>query len=182
MDLTGFTDPYVLYSRWFYNEFGPYEIDDTLKILVSNGVTTVEIDKVGKDPSTFFQWVQKSIRLQDFIPITTTMQFFFRTHDFDPDANITEAGLDRFMVIEAADLGLEEIKEVLVLYPNPVSDKLFVKELKENTNYVLLDLNGKIVMEGQLTVLNPSIEMFLINNGIYFLRFDKHVYKVVKKE
>ncbi len=180
MDLTGYNDPFVIYSRWFYNNYGPFTPDDTLRISVSNGTASVEIDKIGRDPSTFFQWVEKRIRLEDFITVTSTMQFFFRADDFDPGINITEAGLDKFMIVNIEELNVEELEAVFVVYPNPTNSFINVKGLKNDANYSLIDTKGKPVQEGIISFANPSIDIRSLNNGFYFMQLNGEVYKVNK--
>ena len=180
MDLTGYNDPFVIYSRWFYNNYGPFTPDDTLRISVSNGTASVEIDKIGRDPSTFFQWVEKRIRLEDFITVTSTMQFFFRADDFDPGINITEAGLDKFMIVNIEELNVEELETVFIVYPNPTNSFINVKGLKNDANYSLIDTKGKPVQEGIISFANPSIDIRSLNNGFYFMQLNGEVYKVNK--
>ena len=180
MDLTGYNDPFVIYSRWFYNNYGPFTPDDTLRISVSNGTASVEIDKIGRDPSTFFQWVEKRIRLEDFITVTSTMQFFFRADDFDPGINITEAGLDKFMIINIEELNVEELETVFIVYPNPTNSFINVKGLKNDADYSLIDIKGKPVQEGIISFANPSIDIRNLNNGFYFMQLNGEVYKVNK--
>ena len=180
MDLTGYNDPSVIYSRWFYNNFGPFTPDDTLRISVSNGTASVEIDKIGRDPSTFFQWVEKRIRLEDYITVTSTMQFFFRTGDFDPIINITEAGLDKFMIVNIEELNIEELEAVFIVYPNPTNSFINVKGLKNDADYSLIDIKGKPVQEGIISFANPSIDIRNLNNGFYFMQLNGEVYKVNK--
>ena len=180
MDLTGYNDPFVIYSRWFYNNYGPFTPDDTLRISVSNGTASVEIDKIGRDPSTFFQWVEKRIRLEDFITVTSTMQFFFRADDFDPGINITEAGLDKFMIVNIEELNVEELETVFIVYPNPTNSFINVKGLKNDADYSLIDIKGKPVQEGIISFANPSIDIRSLNNGFYFMQLNGEVYKVNK--
>ena len=180
MDLTGYNDPFVIYSRWFYNNYGPFTPDDTLRISVSNGTASVEIDKIGRDPSTFFQWVEKRIRLEDFITVTSTMQFFFRADDFDPGINITEAGLDKFMIVNIEELNVEELETVFIVYPNPTNSFINVKGLKNDADYSLIDIKGKPVQEGIISFANPSIDIRNLNNGFYFMQLNGEVYKVNK--
>lgn len=180
MDLTGYTEPYVNYSRWFYNEFGPGNIDDTLRVSVSNGTQTVEIDKIGKDPGTFFQWVIMSIRLSDHISITSTMQFFFHTSDLDPHPNITEAGLDKFYIVEEAELGVIEQEVIYSIYPNPFDHKLVIDGIQTSTDYTLVSSQGRVVDRGVLLPNQNELMTTEFKSGIYFLHLDEKVYKVIK--
>tara|TARA_R110002072_G_scaffold192413_2_gene349452 strand:- start:15210 stop:17546 length:2337 start_codon:yes stop_codon:yes gene_type:complete len=181
MDLSSYVEPYVNYSRWFYNEFGAAAKDDTLRVLVSNGAVTVEIDKIGKDPATWDQWTEKSIRLEDFITITSTMQFFFRTSDLDPVVNITEAGLDHFFIANAAELGLEELESNYIIYPNPASESIRIEGIDSPTNYILLDLKGTKILEGSISSSEELIYLRTLQNGMYFLQIQNKATKVIKE-
>ncbi len=180
MDLTGYTEPYVNYSRWFYNEFGPAAIDDTLRVSVSNGTQTVEIDKIGKDPATFYQWVDMSIRLSDYITITSTMQFFFETSDEDPNPNITEAGLDKFYIVEEVELALNELDVVYKVYPNPFNHKIIVEGIHTSVDYRVFSSEGQLVGQGVLSAQQNEVETSAFKSGIYFLHLNEKVHKVIK--
>ena len=179
-DLTSYTDPYLFYSRWFYNEYGPALIDDTLRILISNGTDVVELDKIGKDPSTWGMWTEKSFRISDFITLTSTMQLFVKTSDFDPDINITEAGFDRFRIGESSELGLVEKSNELVIYPNPSSGIFNVEGGQGSQSYQILSWSGEVVQEGELNTTESEIDLRSVINGVYFLRINNRVFKVIK--
>ena len=61
-------------------------------------------------------------------------------------------------------------------YPNPTSGVLFIQN--NNEHWVLTDVNGKIIKEGT----SDSIEMSVLNAGIYFISFDnKPAEKIIKQ-
>ncbi len=180
-DLTTYTDPYLNYSRWFYNEFGPNLIDDTLRILISNGTDMVEVDKVGKDPSSWNMWTQKTIRILDYLPLSSTMQVFVKTSDYDPDFNITEAGFDRFAVVESSEVGLDVLGLSFVIYPNPSNGVYSVRGIVGLQSYLIFDLNGKLIKEGELTSSESDIDLSTFVGGVYFLKMNNSTYKIIKK-
>jgi transforming growth factor-beta-induced protein len=61
----------------------------------------------------------------------------------------------------------ENVNEKIMVYPNPFEDYLTVS-VKENTSYMLSDVNGKILKTGSLTV-NENIDLSELNSGSYFL-------------
>jgi len=61
----------------------------------------------------------------------------------------------------------ENVNDKIVVYPNPFEDYLNVS-VKENTSYMLSDVNGKILKTGSLTV-NENIDLSELNSGSYFL-------------
>ncbi len=182
MDLTGYTEPYVNYSRWFYNEHGPGLIDDTLRVSVSNGIQTVEIDKIGKDPATFFQWIPVSIRLSDHIAITSNMQFFFQTSDEEPNGNITEAGLDKFYILEEAELAINEQELNYAVYPNPFDHQLVIEGVQSEVAYRIFSAEGQLVDHGKLSATQHAIATSTFKTGIYFIHLNEKVFKVIKMD
>jgi Secretion system C-terminal sorting domain len=64
----------------------------------------------------------------------------------------------------------QDQKDTIFAYPNPVSNKLFVDyDTKENCNYEILDVNGKIVLKGQLNN-SKSISLDKLQKGFYFMK------------
>lgn len=183
MDLTGYADPYVNYERWFYNFHGPNPPpDDTLEVSVSNGLTTVIIEQTDGDPANFFSWHEVSLRIQDFIPITSTMQFFFKTSDISPQVNITEAGVDHFFIAEAAELGVDELEAILSVYPNPVGNELTIEGVETHQDYIMVAPNGNVVLMGSVSELEQTINVSQLNQGVYFLMISNEVIKIVKTQ
>lgn len=183
-DMTGMSDPHVYYERWFYCYYGQTPFNDTLKVILSNGSDFVEIDAQGSDESLFEQWVPVSVKVNDFITPTSTMQLFISTSDFFSYSNITEAGFDNFRVSEGDILSIDEQKDELIshtVYPNPFNDKLTIEGEYEGDIF-LFDLNGKIMKvetstSGNLTIINTD----RLTNGIYVLQIGTEKYKVIKQ-
>ena len=180
IDLSGYADPYVNYSRWFYNFYGPLAVDDTLRVMISNGTQIVEIDKIGSIGNVPGQWVEKSIRISDYISLTNTMQFFFNTSDEDPNINITEAALDRFYIVEDFELGLNELKVEIQVYPNPVQNILTVESSLLNIPYQIISIEGTIVGRGYVNSESTTIDLGHLKNGVYFLSINDEVHKIIK--
>ncbi len=75
-------------------------------------------------------------------------------------------------------------KEELSLYPNPVQDKLEIKNLTENTDKILIiDMQGKTILEQAVpantreTVLNTTV----LEEGIYIIKAGDKIQKFIKK-
>ncbi|MDG1148413.1 MAG: choice-of-anchor B family protein [Crocinitomicaceae bacterium] len=181
IDLTGYIDPYVNYERWFYNFHGPVSPpDDVLEISVSNGLTTVVLEYVDGDTANFFNWHEVSIRLQDYISITSTMQFFFKTSDISPQVNITEAGVDHFFIAEASDLGFDELDYAVLVYPNPVVHELMITGGRPNQVYAIVKPDGGEVLSGCMSGSEEVIDVSFLSEGVYFLRTSSEVFKIIK--
>jgi len=181
MDLTTYTDPYVHFSRWFYNQHGTEPLD-SLRVTVSNGTMLAEIDVVGSDENVFFQWVDKNIRIEDYVPVTSTMQFFFRTSDFGGSDNITEAAIDHFYIVDEAELSTEE-QEItsITVYPNPSGAIVNVSGLKENAEYELFDIQGNIIIKGVLNSSDSRIDLVNASDGVYFLHIENKMIKILRQ-
>jgi choice-of-anchor B domain-containing protein len=180
IDLSTFSDPYVNYVRWFYTMFGPQAPDDSMYVSISNGTDIVQIDVVGDEPTTFGAWQPVNVRIADFISITSTMQFIFRTDDFDPFINITEAGLDLFFINEGIVSVDEIIQERIAVYPNPTNGNFDVINLSKVESYYLISTSGKIVNEGELSPNASTVNMTGLDSGMYFLNISGQVVKIFK--
>lgn len=178
MDLTSIAEPYVHYERWFYNNFGPGNVDDTLYIVVSNGIDEVTIDKVGQDIPNFGQWVSKTIKLSDFINITEFMQFSFVTGDLF-DGNITEAALDHFMILEETEVSTEELTfNKLRAYPVPFNNELNLEGLEHDSYFEIHDMRGRVVRNGYYT---GTLKTDMLRSGMYVLKAAGETLKIVKQ-
>ncbi|MFK7786453.1 MAG: carboxypeptidase regulatory-like domain-containing protein, partial [Crocinitomicaceae bacterium] len=180
MDLTSYGDPQVNYARWFYTQFGPNQPDDSLRVIASNGVVTAQIDIIGEEPSTFGDWQYVNLRLQDYITITPTMQFFFRTSDLDPDINITEAALDLFFISEYT-VGLDELsKTEIKAYPNPTNGTVRLTNIESQQEYTVLNMNGQMILEGSVSPNSTEILIDSVESGVYFVHISNQIVKIFK--
>jgi len=79
--------------------------------------------------------------------------------------------------------GFTEAKEVdFVLYPNPVTNALYIRTLEQTTNYQIVNAQGKIITFGDLissAVTNISFEDY--PTGIYFVTVGSTTYKIIKE-
>lgn len=183
-DATNLNDPHIYYERWFYNFHGYEPFNDTLRVVLSNGTNFAEVDLQGSNVEEFDKWIPVSIRMEDFMTPTSTMQLFISTSDFSATENITDAGLDNFRVSEGSILNQEAISkasEEFNVYPNPFKNSLQIIGEEVNTVY-LFDLNGKRIdvevdfQDDKATVFTESL-----NKGIYIIQINGVIrHKVVK--
>ncbi len=178
MDLTTYTNPHINFSRWFFCLHGNPP-DDTLKVIVSNGITSVVIDQTGSNSAEFYQWIPKSIRLLDYITPTSSMQVSFRVSDEDGNVNITEAGIDYFHVSNASVLEIEEQTKAIEIYPNPVQNILKINGANQGDSYQLYDLNGRILKQGEMDE-QFTLDLSFLQNGTYFIALGNRKIKVIK--
>ncbi len=62
---------------------------------------------------------------------------------------------------------LENSESELEIYPNPVSDKLYIKTRDEILNVALFDINGRII---DSTLINNTISFSNFSNGVYLIK------------
>ena len=175
-----YADPQVNYARWFYTYFGPNTPDDSLRVTVSNGSTVAQIDIIGEDVPTFGAWQYVNIRLQDYISITSTMQFFFHTSDFDPDVNITEAGVDAFFINESV-VGLDELSKTEIrVFPNPTDGLLELTNIESEQDYQVVNTNGQVILSGTVDPNSTIIRLDSVQSGLYFIHVSNQIVKIFK--
>tara|TARA_B100000508_G_scaffold91658_2_gene71469 strand:+ start:34338 stop:36695 length:2358 start_codon:yes stop_codon:yes gene_type:complete len=188
-DITGMNDPYINYQRWFFNFYGAQPFNDTLRVVLSNGTDFVEIDKIGSEPSTFDQWIPVSVRVNDYITPTATMQLFFSTSDYDSHVNIVDAAIDLFEVSEGsiADIEEETTFSDMLVRPNPFTNKFTITNsaLTEESNIQLLDAQGKRISIDVSIAGDEAIAIVTISDeaasGLYFLNVGTEVVKLIKE-
>lgn len=185
-DLTTYTTPYIHFSRWFFNYYGPNPPDDTLKIYLSNGFSTVLIDSQTSNPDLFFKWIDKVVNVNDVIFKTNNMTLTIVASDLHPTYNIVEAGFDFFYVENESHLTLEEMNSnaTIDLYPNPVNDYLFLANYHSIQAWGIYDLSGQAIKTGVVDkqTFDFKIDCSDLMQGIYFLRIDdKKVSKFIKQ-
>jgi len=100
-DLTGYANPYLSYYKWFFNNGGAGgPANDSLKVLISNGIDEVLIDlEEGLTPFAF--WTYQELKIADFITPTSNMQVSFVTGDLAATGHIVEAAIDVFYVFDS---------------------------------------------------------------------------------
>lgn len=106
------------------------------------------------------------------------MQFSFVTGDI-LDPNITEAGLDHFMIIEESAISVEELSaEKLKAYPVPFTNELSINGLNYDAYFQILDMNGRAVIEGNYTGM---LKTDALRPGMYILKAAGQTLKIVKQ-
>jgi hypothetical protein len=65
----------------------------------------------------------------------------------------------------------------IILYPNPVSDFLYLKNAEQTDNIKILSALGIIVLEGDY---KDKIDLSSLNSGLYFLKAGNQIIKFIK--
>lgn len=107
---------------------------------------------------------------------------FCDTLGVDSTGNLIYKNSSSFVlkVLDPATIGIKENRmENFKVYPNPVSDRLTVEasaQLTESVSWVMVDLNGRAVMQGQWKDANAGeklqMELSALPAGIYILKLN----------
>ncbi len=175
-DLLTYTDPYVNYYYWFFNDGGQGNPDDQLTIRLSNGIQTVTLETIDASKSAS-QWTFSNFRVLDYIAPTNTMQFSIETSDQSGTGHLVEAGLDLFQVVDSIPSALPAFvldDEKLFIYPNPAQTVLNILFETQTENYTVLitDVSGKILRSEQFAGNEKTAQMDVreLPDGVYFIK------------
>jgi len=102
-NLSTYNDPFIDYSRWFFNEGGNTAPDDELVVEISNnnGATYVNVETIVDGDPNEGQWTNNNFRVLNFITLTANMKLRFRSSDLG-DGHLVEAGVDGFCVTDSS--------------------------------------------------------------------------------
>lgn len=189
MDLTGYTDPYLRYSRWFYD--GGTAPDDNMTVKINSGATTVTVENITSLDAPTNSWTQKTFRILDFIALGSNMRVLIDVNELPTStSNVVEGGLDRFEVLERTELAVEDKTSDIFhfsVYPNPTSGVLFVNYATGNNEKTLLKVMNLLGEELYSKELHHSpqgvsqIDLAAQAQGIYFVRLQTaHSEKTLK--
>jgi choice-of-anchor B domain-containing protein len=177
-DLTGYADPHINFTSWFYNQHGYLPLNDTLKFYLFDGTTIELIEKKYHDNTNQSHWVPNSIRVSDFMVPNSTMQLIVTLSDELATENVTEGGIDNFSITDFSLLNLDN-KEVekIVLYPNPSDGLIHITGADEGV-LILYDSTGRMVVT---RVISEQISISELEPGIYFVEINANGSKELTK-
>ncbi len=181
MDLTGLSNPHINFANAFYCFYGPGFVDDTLKIILSNGTDQVVIDQIGGPQDELMSYLYKSIPISGLIPINSTMQVSVYISDFTPNNNVTEAAFDHFSVTDFSTNELPEIESKSYrIYPNPSSDYFIIDGIIEEVNFQLFTAEGTLLFDSYLSEKNNQLDISTLPKGLYVMAIGNQILKVMK--
>lgn len=179
-DATQYSDPWIGYERWFFNYVGQGPPNDTLKIMLTDGIDTVIAESITVDNTPTSQWVSSGFQISAFMVPSPSMQIIFYTEDdWNMGANYLEAAVDRFYISEGNQLGLaEQAQENMSWksYPNPSNGFIhfWFDDVKSSSHQVkIFDLSGKCLKNLNIPFSGYGIQLDL-SPGIYFLTSENY--------
>lgn len=174
-DITGWSNPTLNYTRWFYNAGGTGTPNDSLNIYLSNGLTTVLVESV-THTSLMSTWVQKSYLISSLITPTANMRVIVRAADASP-GHITEAGFDNFFVTPGSGIHENNFENTSVsVYPNPFSNETSISyelknKLSADAKIIVTDVTGKKVAVYGVTQAKGVVSVTpSLGSGVYFVK------------
>jgi len=177
-DLSTHPSPYLYFESWFFCQYGPGLIDDTMKVFLSNGISQVLLQQL--IPSGFtVNWQPSGYYIPDFITPTANMQLLVTTADLG-DINVTEGGFDLFMITDHSVLATPAMSETkLQVFPNPTSNWLNVV-VASVSDYRIFTPTGMVVQQGTVSSESAVLEMTHLANGVYFIQVGEAVIRFIK--
>jgi len=123
---------------------------------------------------TSYQWLNCAT---NFSPIVgATNQSFTAITNGIYAVQITQGsctGISECTTISNVSL-LEENKNEVMIFPNPSSDIITIStNLKEATNYELIDAQGRIVMQGIFNEAKAILNLEALNPGTFFIKIER---------
>lgn len=177
-DLTGYTNPYVTFTRWFYNGGGSGAPNDSLTVTINNGTTSAGLDTVRFVMPDNSSWVTKSFKVSDYLTPTANMNLVVRIVD-KTSGHVVEGGFDHFMVTEGIpQVGISEKGSdsyMISVYPNPFTVETTVAyeintAFSKNTVINISDISGRIIQTIQLNSAKGNVILDqTLSSGIYFV-------------
>jgi choice-of-anchor B domain-containing protein len=104
IDVTGMTDPWISYWRWYSNGKGNAPHEDVFVVDVSGQGgqvgTWVEVESVGPTgPETKGGWIRHQFRVANYVTPSTNLKIRFVASDYNSDS-LVEAAIDELEVVE----------------------------------------------------------------------------------
>ena len=178
-DLSTYTDPHVNFVRFFFNYFGPNQVNDSMKVYLSNGTQTELIDFIGPNINQS-EWQVVSKRVLNFLTPTSSMQLIVKVSDDIANINITDAAFDFFTVTNQSILGVVEQISDFELYPNPVLDQLTIQSSTEGV-VSIYTIDGLCLGIYQINEENTTIDLSSFASGIYLIQNGETTFRVLKQ-
>ena len=91
---------------------------------------------------------------------------YYRLKMIDPQGNIS------YSAIRIVDM-MGDNSDRIFIYPNPVTDKLFVQSGEKVVSYEIIDASGRLVRKQNAGTNHLQVDGSLLNRGIYYIKLIK---------
>jgi len=151
-DGTIYLNPTLSYYRRYLCVNGTGSPNDTMRISINNGSSTVRVETVGPNDPTNGNWIQHSVLLSSLITVTSTMTLIVGVEDESP-GNIVEGALDQFEITGQLINSVPNIvgQTSISAYPNPFNNTVSIDynliSYNSSTKLIVRDVLGKIIIE-----------------------------------
>ena len=151
----------------------PDDIDATIS-LVGASITASNVEADG------YQWMNCDLNepIQD-----ATESSYTPTENGSYAVVISEGACSKTSVCyDIQNVGLEEQETVtqINLYPNPNNGTFYLDNLTEQTDYIVLDVQGKVVLTDQVNNGKTKVDLSKLGEGIYYIKINDETLKVIK--
>ncbi|MBL4705191.1 MAG: choice-of-anchor B family protein [Flavobacteriales bacterium] len=173
MDLSGYVNPYLNFSRYWNNSGGGFGStrNDSLTVIINDGTNDYVIDYyVEADNDN--AWTALSYRIKDVVALTSTMTITFHTEDESP-GHLVEASIDGFLISDSTATDLEDpingtTLVELIMYPNPSSGLITMSSNGANIlSYEVLTIAGQLVEAKSGLNTNTTSYQLPEESGVY---------------
>jgi len=138
------------------------------------------------DPGTFLAYDSVFLLEYPFFQIMMITQLeVIDEHSFAIEIG-KDYGFFSIKIIDTEETGIEPVSPLdrVEIYPNPASDKIFIKGLLTNTRISIFDLNGRMMEAAERTGGSTEIVLDGYKPGIYLVKITEvndHYPEVIKK-
>ncbi|HTL81857.1 MAG TPA: choice-of-anchor B family protein [Bacteroidia bacterium] len=177
MDLSAYNDPWIHYYRWFFNNGGAGNPNDSLIIKLTNGTTTVNLEVVTASTANNSTWVHKSYRVSQYMAPSANMHLLVYTADQQVTGHIVEAGFDNFFVADSLNgISSMTVQNGMDVYPNPFNGTTTLHYTlssapEANAHIEVMDVTGRMVSSFRINSAEGYETLGAdLNDGIYYVR------------
>jgi hypothetical protein len=145
---------------------------------LSNGTTTVTIEKVSASSANNSSWVARSYRINSFITPSANMHVIVEARDYSP-GHLVEAGFDQFYITDSSILGTQSnlvTSESMQVFPNPFNGTTTVnysmtEEQAASAFMEVVDVTGRVVAVNSIQNANGTFTFGSdLAEGVYVVR------------
>lgn len=129
---------------------------------------------------TLDAWTPVVLELEQNEPVLTEARIRVETHvgDLVPGEAILWVDAMGFETITATE---DADPENITVYPNPCDQELHLRGAKIGTRYVLSDITGREVAQGQTTDRTTTLDVSDLTSGIYLMKLGRGAGEEVRK-